>query len=221
MSIKSKHSRRNSETATEELIAEYTTLRQEVVHNYGKQTNMFLLSVTATVAVLGYVWSAPSQVSSLTYLVPLMILIPCALIIISLRNANDRLNSYIKVFLETEADFLRFETMASKFPYPTSFARQGYISVYQAMVLSQIALGVICLALMLYYGISERDPSPVVIIAATVVGVLSIVLCAFYMIYSELRFSTSRLTLLWERVRRTSYANECTSAPSGESETKL
>lgn len=208
MGAKTKDSPPQFKTTSEDLITEYTALRQEVIHNYGKQTNMFLLSVTATAAILGYLWSAPQQISPLAYLTPLAILIPCALIIVSLRNANNRLNSYIRVFLEKETHFLRFETFARKFPYPTSFGRYGYISVYQAMVLSQIVLGAICLALMLYYGLTERD-LPIVIIAISAgIAVFAIALCASYMIYSELRFSTSRLTVLWEEVKRTTSTDE-------------
>lgn len=198
----------NSEIATEELIAEYNALRQEVIHNYGKQINMFVLSVTATGAILGYLWSASNHISSLAYLAPLAILTPCALIIISLRNANDRLNSYIRVFLETETHFLRFETVARKFPYPTSLGRRGYISVYQAMVLSQIALEATCLALMLYYGLTEGDLSVVVIAIGAVIAVFAIALCASYMIYSESRFSTSKLAVLWVEIKDAISADE-------------
>lgn len=100
----------------EVILAEYEALRDEILHNDRLIVEVFTFSVIASGALIGYATSlfGSATSNSLEYrayfsLAPLIIIIPCSYLLVSLRIQIIRLGSYIRAFIESKLIDLQYE----------------------------------------------------------------------------------------------------------------
>ena len=122
---------------------EYRSLMQEVLHNREKQSQAFLYGLIATCALLGFAASYYGNLSPLTFLLPIIILLPVTFTVICLRNAVDRIGAYVRVrFAETG---LSYERSIHRFRWPLGFV--SYIPIFKLMVWANLRLSFACIGI--------------------------------------------------------------------------
>ena len=99
-------------------FSEYETLRQEIITNAEMIAEVFTISITAAVVILGYgiqrEQEKKGETSSwLLFLCPLGILIPSLWFISSQLESTVQIATYIQTFLEKGQDALNWETRLS------------------------------------------------------------------------------------------------------------
>ena len=103
---------------TELEFSEYEALRQEIIANAGIIADVFTISITAAVVILGYGIQREQETegdtgSWLLFLCPLGILAPSLWFISSQLESTVQIATYIQTFLEKRQDVLNWETRLS------------------------------------------------------------------------------------------------------------
>ena len=99
-------------------FSEYEALRQEIIANAGIIADVFTISITAAVVILGYGVQREQETegdtgSWLLFLCPLAILAPSLWFISSQLESTVRIATYIQTFIETGQELLNWETRLS------------------------------------------------------------------------------------------------------------
>ena len=99
-------------------FSEYEALRQEIIANAGIIADVFTVSITAAVVILGYGIQREQETegdtgSWLLFLCPLAILAPSLWFISSQLESTVQIATYIQTFLEEGQDLLNWETRLS------------------------------------------------------------------------------------------------------------
>ena len=99
-------------------FSEYEALRQEIIANAGIIADVFTVSITAAVVILGYGIQREQETegdtgSWLLFLCPLAILAPSLWFISSQLESTVQIATYIQTFLEQGQDLLNWETRLS------------------------------------------------------------------------------------------------------------
>lgn len=89
------------------LLAEYSSIRQEIQHKVTLQNNLHLFTVTTSIAILAM---SLQYGSSVTLLLPLCILLPTSLRILQYKQAMMKLGTYLEVCVEPKLPNLNWET---------------------------------------------------------------------------------------------------------------
>ncbi len=141
---------------------EYNTLRAEILQNSNGQFSMVSFAITVTVALIGYGFT---NNNSFIFLAPLLVL---ALVLIHLiRNIYSmlRIASYIRMFIECEADGLKWETYMHRFRAKTSNQKQ-FSHIQHTLPSYELLLfitGWICILLSLLYAKEYQLIVPIVV----------------------------------------------------------
>lgn len=88
-------------------LAEYQMLQDEIASNSSLVAQVFIFSVTATAALIGYGIEAGNW---LVFLAPFAVLLPSMWFIASQLEATVRIATYIRLFLEPDVEGLNWET---------------------------------------------------------------------------------------------------------------
>ena len=139
-------------------FSEYEALRQEIIANAGIIADVFTISITAVVLILGYGIQREQETeedtgSWLLFLCPLAILAPSLWFISSQLESTVQIATYIQTFLEKGQDVLNWETRLS-------LLRQAGTSLGKLYTFSvstvYIGLGVVSLVLSIGYVFKNR-----------------------------------------------------------------
>ena len=103
------------QTIMELEFSEYEALRQEIITNAGVTAEIFTISITAAVVILGYGIQRETETEGYTgswllFLCPLGILIPSLFFISSQLESTIQIATYIQTFIEKGQDLLNWET---------------------------------------------------------------------------------------------------------------
>ena len=145
------------------LITEYEMLQAEISSNSASVSNVFTVSATATAGLLGYGLQAESW---LVFLSPFALLLPSLWFIASQLESTTLIATYIRTFIEPEADGLNWENRLAALRrrqlHPESRYTMSITGIYGAIGLT---------ALILAWSFAPSD-TPARIILAIVSGTL-------------------------------------------------
>ncbi len=144
----------NSRPTLEYQIAEYESLRGEIMETAKRSTDIMNYSIIGTSAILGYAFSVRM---GFLFLVPLAILVPMSYMI--LRNGQNLIliAAYISVMIEKRSDGLKWETFRYKLRELESKKKNAsprmleYMMVYDFLFIICLALSLTFWDLPLYY----------------------------------------------------------------------
>lgn len=120
---------------------EYQKLKDEYSLLTNQISNTVTFSVTACVAIFGYIINSANP-RIFFFLLPMLIIYPVCYIIISRLQSIVRLAAYIYVFLEPEGD-LKYETRYLKFKTKSRFKlafSQTVLLIYLGLIIVNIAI---------------------------------------------------------------------------------
>jgi hypothetical protein len=134
-------------------FSEYEALRQEIIANAAIIADVFTISITAAVVILGYGIQREQETEEVTgswllFLCPLGILAPSLWFISSQLESTVQIATYIQTFIETGQDVLNWETRLSLLRQvgtsPGTLYTFSISTVY-------IGLGLVSFVLSIYY----------------------------------------------------------------------
>ena len=140
-------------------FSEYEALRQEIIANAGIIADVFTVSITAAVVILGYGIQREQETegdtgSWLLFLCPLGILVPSLWFISSQLESTVQIATYIQTFLEEGQDVLNWETRLSLLrqtdTHPSMLYTFSISTVY-------IGLGMVSLVLSICYVFKNKQ----------------------------------------------------------------
>jgi len=174
---------------------EYQSLMQEVLHNRGKQSQAFIYGLITTGALFGFAATFQDTIPSSTFLLPIIILLPLALIIIFLRNAIDRIEAYIRVRFTASGVNLSYLVNIRRFRWPLGIV--SYIPIFKLMVYTNLCLSLVCVGTTLYLASLSRQQIDIATITLCSVAFFAIVAVAVFLAISDLTCKPERLEKAW------------------------
>lgn len=134
-------------------FSEYEALRQEIIANAGVIAEIFTISVTAAVVILGYGIQREQETEGYTgswllFLCPLGILLPSLWFISSQLESTVQIATYIQTFIEKGQDVLNWETRL--FLLRQAGTSPGKLYTFSISTV-YVALGVVSLYLSIFY----------------------------------------------------------------------
>jgi hypothetical protein len=134
------------------VLAEYNTLRDEIIHLNGLAFSIMQVSVLASLTVIGYFLQLES-LDPILFPIPFFIIFPALFIIISLQQAIYRISGYIRVFLEKEGE-LGYENQYVKWLSEVSTSRKRIrLSVAKTLFYLYLGLGLLSIAVFVSKGV--------------------------------------------------------------------
>jgi len=174
---------------------EYRSLAQEMIHNREKQAQAFIVGLLAAGALLGFAASSHGTLPPLTFLLPVTILVPVSLIIISLRNATDRIQAYIRVRFTASDTKLRYEECIPRFRWPARIV--VYLPIFKLMVCSNLTISLASTAAAIYSAQFYHEKVGLDTIVLSAVALLTVVLVLLSLLASDLICKPMRLEKAW------------------------
>ena len=134
-------------------FSEYEALRQEIIANPGIIAEIFTISVTAAVVILGYGIQREQETEGYTgswllFLCPLGILLPSLWFISSQLESTVQIATYIQTFIEKGQEVLNWETRL--FLLRQAGTSPGKLYTFSISTV-YVALGVVSLCLSIFY----------------------------------------------------------------------
>lgn len=119
-------------------LAEYNTLRTEILHKIELHNHLITITFTAVIAILAF---AANTDDPFLFIIPLAVIIPLSMRISYYRSAISKLSAYIIVYLENHINGLNWESRNSKI---VEFAKgNNHIRLvrHECLILSIICYG--------------------------------------------------------------------------------
>jgi hypothetical protein len=180
------------------LKEEYRFLMQQVIHGWEKQSQAFLYGLLAAGALLGFGAATYANLPSLVFLLPVIILLPVALITTSLRNAIDRIGAYVRVRVPASEANLRYESCIHRFRWPCGTG--SYLPIFRLMVYTNVSLSLACIGVTLYLPFLAGQGPSVGAIALCLVAFLATVGVLVYLALSDRTCNPQQLEKAWRNV---------------------
>lgn len=142
----------------EVLIKEYQNLRGEITQIIGLHNTLLTFAITATIAVLSFVF-AQKNIMPFLFLLPFCIIIPMSMRIAYYRTNMAKISAYLIVFLENEIPEMNWETRNNKVIQKLGKKTNHYIT---SRYLECLLLCIVCYVLFIVYYLAQNTFSWIV-----------------------------------------------------------
>lgn len=178
------------------LVEEYRYLVQEMIQNREKQAQIFLYALLGAGALLAFGANGYPELPSLVFLLPIVILAPAALMVVSLRQVIERIEAYLRIRIPSAQVNQAYTALIREFGWPGRGLR--YVPLYKLMVYTNFYLCLACVALTWFLPLLSNASVDILAVALGVLALLPTVACPLYMFRADQICAPGRMERAWQ-----------------------